>query len=361
MNSKPAVIIALALIIGGASVVGTSNCVSQPVQQKDGPMFLFRVLMRRMEMQEITADVQIEFMNMPYALTPPNLGVSIEQTQEYGGEYYQFEMQAIDPNGQYYRGVQTMIFHPRGNTEFYPLDGYALNFTFTVRLPRGLIDDTNTKCELRCLIPGLDEYKEAGTSSKDRFDAITESISEEGFPQVQLNTKVYLQRGFSSQLVLSVIFISYLLLGSLLLIKPDKLEQRLSACLTLFLFAISFTFTIQVPSALQARATFAETLTFMLLIGAGLLSVLSVVEKVLFEEKPRLEALQYPIEGAVLILLSFTMLGQVSHFIGMSGGYPWLRSSGATFIAFSAVLISAILYGYVSKTALFIIRRRKKS
>jgi hypothetical protein len=45
----------------------------------------------------------------------------------------------------------------------------------------------------------------------------------------------------------------------------------------------------------------------------------------------------------------------------MSGGYPWLRSLGTTFIAFSAVLIAAILYGYVSKTALFVIRRRKKS
>lgn len=263
-------------------------------------------------------------------------------------------------NGNNYRGTQTMTFHPRGNTEFYPLDGYALNFTFTVHLLGDLIDDTNTKCEIRCLIPGFDQYKESG-ASEDRFDAITESISDEGFPQVQLNTKVYLQRGFSSQLVMSVIFISYLLLGSLLLIKPDKLEQRLSACLTLFLFAISFTFTIQAPTALQARATFAETLTFMLLIGAGLLSVLSVIEKTLFEEKPRLEVLQYIIEGAVLVLLCLTLQGQVNHFIGMSGGYPWLRSSGATFIAFSAVLIAAILYGYVSKTALFIIRRRKKS
>jgi hypothetical protein len=354
MGSKPAVIIALTLILVGASVVGTSNCFSQPVQQIEGPMFLFRVLMRRMEMQEITADVHIEFMNMPYNLTESNLGVQVEQMQEYGGEYNFVEMQA---NGNTYSGTQTMTFHPRGNTEFYPLDGYALNFTFTVRLPRDLIDGTNTKCEIRCLIPGLDEYKEAGTS-EDRFDAVTESFSKDGIPQVNLNTKFYLQRGFSSQLVLSVLFISYLLLGSLLLIKPDKLEQRLSACLTLFLFAISFTFTVQVPTA-QARATFAETLTFMLLIGAGLLSVLSVIEKTLFEAQPRLEVLQYPIEGAVLILLSLILQGQMNNFIGMSGGYPWLRSLGTTFMAFSAILIAAILYGYVSKTALFIMRRKK--
>ena len=357
MDCKHAVIIALTLILVGASVVGTSNCVSQPVQQEEGPSFLFRVLLRRMEMQEITAEVQIEFMNMPYNLTEPNLMVSVEQMQEYGGEYDKIEMRVMDPIGHYYRGTQTMIFHPRGNTEFYPLDEYALNFTFTVRLPRELIDYTNTKVEIRCLIPGLDEYKETGTS-EDRFDVITESFKE-GFQQVQLNTKIYLQRGFSSQLVMSVLFISFLLLGSLLLIKPDKLEQRLSACLTLFLFAISFTFTIQVPTA-QARATFAEILTFMLLIGAGLLSVLSVIEKVIFEEKPRLEILQYPIEGAVLILLSLTLHGQISHFIGMSGNYPWLRSLGATFMLISAILIAAILYGYVLKTALFV-RRRKKS
>jgi hypothetical protein len=360
MGSKPAVIIGLTLILVVASVVGTSNCFSQPVQQNEGPMFSFTVLLRRMEMQEITADVQIEYLNMPYKLPSTDLAVFVEQAQEYGGgEYNQVEMQQMDPNGQFYRGVKTMNFHPSGNTEFYPLDGYALNFTFTVELPRDLINNTNTKVGIKCLIPGLDEYKEAGTS-EDKFDAITES-SKEGILLVNLDTKIYLQRGFSTQLVMSVIFISYLLLGSLLLIKPDKLEQRLSACLTLFLFAISFTFTIQVPTALQARATFAETLTFMLLIGAGLLSVLSVIEKTLFEEKPRLEILQYPIEGAVLVLLSFTLHGQISHFIGMSGGYPWLRSLGTTFIAFSAVLIAAILYGYVSKTALFVIRRRKKS
>jgi hypothetical protein len=97
MNSKPAIIIALTLILMGASFVNTSNCVSQTVQQKEGPSFLFRVLLRRMEMQEITAEVQIEFMNMPYKLTPPSLGVSVEQTQEYGGEYNQVEMQAVDP------------------------------------------------------------------------------------------------------------------------------------------------------------------------------------------------------------------------------------------------------------------------
>lgn len=353
MNSKTPVILALTIILGGASFVGTSNSAYQSVQQEDGPSFTFTVLLRRMEMQEITADVQIEFFNMPYNLTPPSLLVFVTQKQEYGGDFNEVEMQAY---GNSYRGTQTMTFHPGGNTEFYPLDGYALNFNFTIRLLGDLIKDTNTKVGIKCLIPGLDEYKDSGTS-EDKFDAITKSVSE-GFPQVNLNTKVYLKRGFTSQLVLSVLFISYLLLGSLLLIKPDKLEQRLSACLTLFLFAISFTFTVQVPTA-QARATFAETLTFMLLIGAGLLSVLSVIEKTLFEAQPRLEVLQYPIEGAVLILLSLTLQTQISHFIGMSSGYPWLQGLGATFIAYSAVLTAAILYGYVSKTALFIIRRRK--
>jgi hypothetical protein len=338
----------------GASFVGASKYASQSVQQNEGPSFEFTVLLRRMEMQEITADVQIEFMNMPYNLTPPSLLVFVEQKQEYGGDSNKVEMQA---KGNGYSGTQTMTFHPSGNTEFYPLDGYALNFNFTVRLLGDLIKDTNTKVSIKCLIPGLDEYKEAG-KSEDKFDSITVSISKEGFPQANLNTKVYLQRGFSSQLVLSVLFISYLLLGSLLLIKPDKLEQRLSACLTLFLFAISFTFTVQVPTS-QARATFAETLTFMLLIGAGLLSVLSVIEKTLFEAQPRLEVLQYPIEGAVLILLSFTLQTQISHFIGLSGRYLWIRNLGTTLIAFSAVLIAAILYGYVSKTVLFLIRRKK--
>ncbi len=358
MNSKHAVIFSLILILVETFVVGTSNCVSQPVQQKEGHFFSFTVLLRRMEMQEITAEVQIEFMNMPYNLTEPNLRVSVLQTQEYGEEYNQLEMQVVDPIGHTYRGIKTMTFHPKGNTEFYPMDGYMLNFTFIVNLPLDLINYNNTKVGIICLIPGLDEYKGTGTP-EERFDVIA-PYWKEGFQTVQLNTKMFLQRWFSSQLILSVLFISFFLLGSLPLIKPDKLEQRLTVCLTLFLFAISFTSTIQVPAVLQARATFAETLTFMLLIGAGLLSVISVIEKILLEEKPKLEILQYPIEGAILILLSLVLHGQISHFIGIASGYPWLQSSSTTFVAFSAILIIAILYGYVSKTALFILRKRRK-
>jgi len=78
MGSKSAVVTALALMLLGASFAGTSNCVSQSVQQKEGPSFEFTVLLRQMEMQEITADVQIEFMNMPYNLTPPSLLVFVE-------------------------------------------------------------------------------------------------------------------------------------------------------------------------------------------------------------------------------------------------------------------------------------------
>lgn len=353
MDSKPTVIFVLALLSIGASFASISNSVSQPAEQNQGPMFSFTVLLRHMEMQEIAADIKVEFWNIPYDL-PTIPGVLIEQQLEYGGyEYYHFEIQ---PNGyRSFTGAQTVVFHPRGTSEFYPLDGYALNITFYMGLPHGLIDKTNTKCSVKCLIPGLEGYKESG-AYEDRFDAIEESWKEEGLQQVTLNTSIYLRRGFSGQLVISVLFISFLLLGSLLLIKPDRLEQRLSACLTLFLFAISFTFTIQAPTALQARATFAETLTFMLLIGAGLLSVLSVIEKTLFEEKPRLVVLQYPIEGVVLVLLSLALHGQISNFIGMSGGYPWLHLS-STFIAFSAILITAILYGYVIKTVLFISRR----
>ena len=358
MGSRSATILTLTLLMAMISLAGVPSGSSSPVQQLQKPMFSFTVLLKQMEMQEITADVQIDYLNMPSELTPNNLMVFVEQKREYGGEYNHFEMQVVDPIGHSYRGTQTIVFHPRGNTELYPLDGYALNFTFTVRLPSDLIKSTNTKVGLICLIPGLEGYKEAGTSD-DKFDAVTESYSSDGFPEVQLNTSIHLQRGFSSQLVMSVLFISFLLLGSLLLIQPNKLEQRLSACLTLFMFSISFTFTIQAPTALQARATFAETLTFILLIGAGLLSVLSVVEKTLFEERPRFVSLQYPIEGAVLILLSLTLHGQISHFIDISGGYPWLHLS-STFYILSAVLITAILYGYVIKTTLFL-KMRKRS
>jgi hypothetical protein len=124
---------------------------------------------------------------------------------------------------------------------------------------------------------------------------------------------------------MSVLIISCLLLGSLLLIRPDKLEPRLSVCLSLFLFAISFNFTIEPPAVYQARATLGETLTFFLLMGAGLLSVLSVIERTVFEARPNFVILQYPMEGFVLSLLSFALYSQLAYLSGLVRPYPTMQ------------------------------------
>lgn len=313
--------------------------------------------MKRMEPEGIEAYIEVLFNEFPFEAE--SITVSVERQQLFMLSPAKIDLQPDEFNRRVCRGNMTTFIYPEGSTELYPMDAYLLNFNITVyarmperaEVPGTFIDQSNIWVYFRCLIPGLDEVVE-----REGFQSGVSSITYD-LKGVHLNLRVYLQRWFSSQLIMSVLIISYLLLGSLLLIKPDKLEQRLSVCLTLFLFAISFTFTIDPPPVYQARATLGETLTFFLLMGAGLLSVLSVIERTVFEARPKLEILQYPIEGFVLSLLSFALYSQLAYFAGLVRPYPTTQYHPLQAVIF----ITAILYGYLAKTILFLAFRMRKN
>ncbi|MGQ9597246.1 MAG: hypothetical protein ACUVQY_02910 [Thermoproteota archaeon] len=209
-------------------------------------------------------------------------------------------------------------------------------------VPRDFIYQSDIGLGIKCLIPGLSVMEEA----RD----ITENDWGTG-----LNVRFYLRRTFSRSLILMVLFISYTLLGSLPLIKPDKLSERLSVCLSLF-FTISFVFTQ--ASTLQAGATLADELTGVILVGVGLFSIISIIEKTILEGKPKLETLQYPVEGAVLLLLSFELHLRLAYYANMANQYPWLEFPVLIILIVTTI---GILYGFVSKTIFFLIGKRRKA
>jgi len=355
MKSRSAVACLLMALFVSASGLCVNGFGPQPTQKKEGTFFHFQVFLKRMELEGIEAYIEILFNDFPFEAQ--SITVSVERPQLFMFSPGKIDLQPDEFNRRVYRGNMTIFFYPEGSTELYPMDAYLLDFNITVYVrvpekmgvPRSFIDQNNSWVGFRCLIPGLDEVEERGAS----FGVSSITYDMKG---VHIYSRVYLQRWFSSQLIMSVLIISYLLLGSLLLIRPDKLEQRLSVCLTLFMFAISFTFTIDPPPVYQARATLGETLTFFLLMGAGLLSVLSVIERTVFEAKPKLEILQYPIEGSVLSLLSFALYSQLAYYAGLVRPYPTAQYHPLI----SVIFFTAILYGYLAKTILFLAIRIRK-
>jgi len=270
----------------------------------------------------------------------------------------------------YFIGNVTTSFQLAGPTQFYPFDSYMLNFTFVfpLRVQRwnvsavSLISQTSTWFYLNCEAGEFVWAQSGGDGQK--FSNITYELStasegpEVGVEWVSLNYAAILYRPSSStDLIMVVLGICYLLVGSLPLIKPERLEYRLSVCLSLFVFAVTFTFAIPVPTI--TRATLAETLILILLTAAGMFSVVSIVEKALIEVRQRLAVCQYFAEGIVLWILILN-LGQSLFFMDNTNEFRAWASIPSTL----PILLSiALFYGYAAVTLAFIINlvRRNKS
>ena len=247
-----------------------------------------------------------------------------------------------------YDGNVSAGFKLFGITDFYPFDVYMVNLTFS--LPHfGLINENNAYVYV--------DFEEAGLLGQPRgllFDSIVL-----GDEFAELNAKFFFDRGFSepNQFGL-VIIICFLLLGSLPLIKPEKLEHRLTICLTLFIFSISFASSTQLPAKPLLWMPFAKTLIAGLLAGTGLLAVGSVIEKALIDVNPRLRVCQYILEGLFLILAAGVVSPAVTYFsayLQVIRVYPWQATSSLSGFL-SGILAPLVLYGYAAKTFVFMVR-----
>lgn len=270
----------------------------------------------------------------------------------------------------YFVGNVTTSFQLVGPTQFYPFDSYMLSFTFVfpLRVQRwnvsavSLINQDNTWFYLNCEAGEFVWAQSGGDGPK--FSNMTYELStasegpEVGVEWVSLNYTAILYRPSSStDLIMVVLEICYVLVGSLPLIKPERLEYRLSVCLSLFVFAVTFTFAIPVPTI--TRATLAETLILILLTAAGLFSVVSIVEKALIEVRQRLAVCQYFAEGVVLWILILNV-SQSLFFMDITNEFRSWSSIPSTL---SILLSVALFYGYAAVTLAFIINlvRRNKS
>jgi hypothetical protein len=358
VKSKSSLAYLLLVAFLSMSVLCVEGFSHQPTQKKEGTFYAFIVSLKQMEIEGTETYIEILFNDFPYEAEMIIVNVETRNPFSFnigGGRCY---LQRDNPNNRIYRGNITVFSYPEGSTELYPLDSYLLDFNFTVyvrftpqkeEIPENFIKQSDLSLGYHCLIPGLDEVEyqqQANGVSSLAYD-------EKG---THFSSKVYLQRWYSSQLIMVVLLMSYFLLGSLLLIKPERLDQRLSVCLTLFLFAISFNFTMKPPDVYQARATLGETLTFFLLIGAGSVTILSIIERTIFEAKPKREVLLYIIEGLALFGLSSTLYSTLNYYSTLVKPYP----TQSYHPSFAFLFITAILYGYLAKTIPFLVSRIQK-
>ncbi len=333
------------------------SCSSSSTEEKQESQFIFLVRLGQIDWENrtIEAPIEIWFQNLPANFKNEkgqfnfsSILVEFEQWHNTGGvQLYPREENA---DISYYGSLPANRFHFRGLTELYPYDSYLLNITFWSP-SFGLINENNTMSKPENFAGGFDLREEPGTGDKP-FTLTYEP--QEGGEEVVLNFKVYLSRSASStSLIMQVLGICYLLVGSLSLIKPEKLEHRLSICLSLFIFAVTFTFTIPKPTL--NRATLAENLIFILLTGAGAFSVVSVIEKALIEVNQKLAASRFLIEGLVMLFLVSTLRNVLTGLISpqVAAEYPW--SSLPPELMF--ILTVPLVFGYVSVVLAFTLNK----
>jgi hypothetical protein len=359
-----------------------STCLSQPAEkseaQTEGTAFRFSVHLKSIDWSAREFDVYVEIdvdaspYNLSYPLVPffqPWYEGAFYVSKQ-SGTAIPLSSSGIGPGPPYsFRGNVTTGFPLTGPTQLYPFDRYILNLTFVLPLhvsewnvsASSIVNQNNTWFNL---VSRAGEFDCTHRGEEPKFSSITYELStaseggEVGVEYVTLSSSTFLYRPSSStDLIMTVLGICYLLVGSLPLIKPDRLEYRLSVCLSLFVFAVTFTFAISVPTF--TGATLAETLILVLLTAAGLFSVVSIIEKALIEVKQRLAVSQYFVEGLILWVLILN-LGQSLFFIqGTNQFKSWASIPSTLFILLSI----ALFYGYAAVTLAFIINlvRRNKS
>jgi len=348
--------------------------VPKSVSQGEGTNFHFSVYLRSVDWNTRSFDayVTVRFVQSPYSLSHPM--PSVQNTYQSEGldihnaaGFLLFSTSGGPPYNL--EGNVTTDFQLAGPTQFYPFDRYVLNITFLLPLhvqewnvsASSIINQTNTWVEVHCQLGEFDMTFDPPVpgGSMPKFSNITYQLStasegvEAGVEWVSLNCKVILFRPASStNLILYVLGICYFLVGSLPLIKPERLDYRLSVCLSLFVFSVTLTFTIQAPQL--TSATLAETLILVLLTAAGMFSIVSIIQKALIEVRQRLAVCQYIVEGLVIWFLIFS-LNSAFTLLAMSATSMTWASIPPTLSPF---LMIGLSYGYVAVTLAFIWRNR---
>lgn len=327
MRLKPAAA-PVALLLAVLFAFAIPACHSQP-SGGEGPQFIFTVAIGQFDWstRTIEAPIHIEFNNLPASFGEKDEkgqylinAIKVEFQQWHNeGEVTLYRVEG-GPQISFMGSLPENRFNFRGLTELYPYDSYMLNITFTTP-SLGLIDIDNTVTKPEPLEAGFTLREGEGPSGKPF--TITYA-TEGGVEEAVVNFEVYLYRTPSSiDLIMQVLIICFFLVGSIPLIKPDKLEHRLTICLSLFIFAVTFTFTIPIPA--MSRATLAESLIFTLLTGAGLFSVVSVVERAVQEARPRLMPSRFVLEGLVVLFLANAVRGALEGLVtpSLAAEYPW--------------------------------------
>jgi hypothetical protein len=350
MSLKPKLSVMFLVILISVPLLGVFPFGHSQSSEEPKPQFIFIVSLGQInwETRTIEAPIQIWFENLPdsfkqkdekgqYVLTKIN--VEFKQWHNIGQVtiYRDEEASKISFRGS----LPENRFHFRGLTELYPYDSYMFDITFTSP-SFGIIGENNTITKPEILAGGFNLREDWGSGDMP-FILTYESVG--GIEDAVVNFKVYLNRSSSSiDMIYQVLIICFFLVGSIPLIKPERLEHRLSICLSLFIFAVTFSFNIPIPAL--NRATLAESLIFIQLTGAGLFSIVSVIERALFEARPKFTASRFILEGLVILVLANNLRVTLDGMItpNLATEYPWASIPSVLM----PLLSTALVFGYAT-------------
>jgi hypothetical protein len=325
---------------------GLISC-SEPMKTKQEETSRFNVVISsksvNLEARSFSTEIQA-WLSLPYSYSKIECRIENyfyrtegDHTDQIDGG--QANLTLFETQVDYYEGNVSAVFRLFGLKEFYPLDSYLLNLTFT--LPNfGLITENNTD-----FIMYLGEDYGWGSV---HFDVIWDG------EMAIISTHLEFIRGSGTSAtasLMSVLICSFCLLGSTTLIRPERLEYRLTICLTLFIFSISYSSTMKVDGL-----SLGEAIINGLLFGTGLFAVVSIIEKALIEVNPRLSVSHYVLDGGFLIMTatSLTAAGSLGLLADRLKAYPW-QASPTVVSLLSGILAIPLLYAYIPKTSIFVV------
>jgi hypothetical protein len=301
-----------------------------------------------LDSRSFTAEIKAG-LDIPYSISKIECQIEnfiVRDVEVHGGymgriDGGQAKLTLYEKHGGHYEGNVTAVFRLFGYKEFYPFDSYLLNLTFI--LPNfGLITQDITNL----ITFWGEDYGWGG------IDYYVTWVGEMAY----INSQIVLDRDRGARVIsiMPVLAISFLLLGGITLIKPERLEHRLSICLSLFIFSISYSSTMRVSNA---GLTLGEVIINVLLFGTGILAFVSIVEKALIEVKPRLSFVHYIFDGFIIVFIAsgltgFGMGGLLANFALMAEVYPWQANQTVAKSIFSGFLAILVIMPYVSKMSI---------
>ena len=172
-----------------------------------------------------------------------------------------------------YEDEHTVDFPIFGISEFYPFDSYFLNLTFSFQDDGQITNDTTVNMECRIL------YGQTTGWHVGDYSNVTVSRSSEQPETVYINRQIVLRRtGWSTFPIMLILQFGFLVLGSVVLIKPSDLRVKAAIYLAMFVFFSTFYFNFLANVPKRYSLSIGENMILLLISGTALSLIFGIIQ-----------------------------------------------------------------------------------